>query len=40
VLAVPILVILNTTFAQIEGLRKFSLFIDGSAKVNGPTLPE
>lgn len=40
VLAVPILVILNTCFAQIEGLRKFSLFIDGSAKVNGPTLPD
>ncbi len=40
VLAVPILVIMNTCFAQIEGLRKFSLFIDGSAKVNGPTLPD
>ncbi|WP_168713194.1 AI-2E family transporter [Parvibaculum lavamentivorans] len=40
VLAVPILVILNTCFAQVEGLRKFSLFIDGSAKPNGPTLPD
>lgn len=30
VLAVPILVIMNTCFAQIEGLRKFSMFIDGS----------
>ncbi|MDP2151713.1 AI-2E family transporter [Parvibaculum sp.] len=40
VLAVPILVILNTCFAQIEGLRKFSMFIDGSAKTNGPALPD
>lgn len=32
VLAVPILVIMNTCFAQIEGLRKFSIFIDGSPR--------
>lgn len=30
VLAVPLLVMMNTCFAQIEGLRKFSMFIDGS----------
>ncbi len=44
ILAVPILVILNTTFAQIESLRKFSLFIDGSPARgqtrNGSNLPE
>lgn len=40
VLAVPILVILNTTFAQIDTLRKFSLFIDGSARATPAPLPE
>lgn len=32
VLAVPLLVMMNTCFAQIEGLRKFSIFIDGSPR--------
>ncbi|MEQ8267389.1 MAG: AI-2E family transporter [Parvibaculum sp.] len=40
VLAVPILVIMNTCFAQIEGMRKFSLFIDGSATPTPAPLPE
>lgn len=40
VLAVPILVMMNTTFAQVESLRKFSLFIDGSAKATPVPLPE
>ena len=39
VLAVPILVILNTCFAQVEALRKFSLFIDGSPRAPLP-LPD
>lgn len=44
VLAVPILVMLNTCFAQIEPLRKFSIFIDGSPprgqNTNGSPLPD
>jgi predicted PurR-regulated permease PerM len=44
VLAVPILVMMNTCFAQIEGLRKFSIFIDGrplpGQDPNGSNLPE
>tara|TARA_B100000614_G_scaffold236147_1_gene233479 strand:- start:4680 stop:5810 length:1131 start_codon:yes stop_codon:yes gene_type:complete len=44
VLAVPILVIMNTCFAQIEGLRKFSIFIDGSPRPgphpDGSQLPD
>lgn len=44
VLAVPILVMLNTCFAQIEPLRKFSIFIDGSPlpgqNANGSPLPD
>lgn len=44
VLAVPILVMMNTCFAQIEALRKFSIFIDGrplpGQNRNGSNLPE
>lgn len=44
VLAVPILVMMNTCFAQIEPLRKFSIFIDGRAlpgqNANGSPLPD
>ncbi|MEX1152675.1 AI-2E family transporter [Parvibaculum sp.] len=40
VLAVPILVILNTCFAQSERLRKFSYFIDGSPTPAPAPLPD
>ncbi len=44
VLAVPILVMMNTCFAQIEPLRKFSIFIDGrplpGQNANGSPLPD
>lgn len=44
VLAVPLLVMMNTCFAQIEGLRKFSIFIDGSStpgqSPDGSNLPD
>ena len=44
VLAVPILVMMNTCFAQIEPLRKFSIFIDGrplpGQNPNGSNLPD
>lgn len=44
VLAVPILVMMNTCFAQIEPLRKFSIFIDGrplpGQNPNGSPLPD
>lgn len=39
-LAVPILVILNTGFAQVEGLRKFSHFIDGRPQPVPLPLPD
>jgi len=44
VLAVPLLVMMNTCFAQIEGLRKFSMFIDGTPtpgqNPDGSNLPD